>query len=342
MMFLSLTSCSKPETSIRILCEKAQNGSYTIKWEIFPEMDDATMEIYASDNPSTFPNQPLKKTTVNKYIATIENADSLGVSYFKLKVNNTWSDVVTNRFYEFEDIQNFRDLGGYKTQQGKSIKWNKIYRSGEFSELSKNDLESISKLKLQTIIDLRPRHIQEKRVDKLNSPNRYELYISGTSTDSISRKVLENRFLRGDAIIYTQDLYEELFLSQSQQYAKFFDYLVDESNYPIAFHCYLGKDQSGIASYFLLRALGVSSEVAEDEYMLSNWGIDKSKVVTGIANLSESQQEAFIMLTRTDIAFLKYGLACAKKEEGSIEDYMENKLGLTREKKQKLRSILLQ
>lgn len=338
---LAFTACSKPKTSIRILCEKAQNGSYTIKWEVYPEMDEATVEIYASNNPNTFPTHPLKKTTVNKYIATIEKADSLNVKFFKLKINNTWSDVVTNRFYEFEDIQNFRDLGGYKTQQGKTIKWNKIYRSGEFSESSISDLTKLNKLNIQTIIDLRPRHIQEKRADKIDSPQRQEIYISGTSTDSISRKVLEDRFLRGDAIIYTQDLYEELFISQSEQYAKFFDYLAEEDNYPLVYHCYLGKDQSGVATYFLLRALGVSAEVAEDEYMLSNWGIDKSKIVTGIANLSESQQEAFVMLTRTDVSFLKYGLACAKKQEGSIEDYMENRLRLTREKKQKLRSILL-
>lgn len=342
-LFIAVTtiSCSKSKTSIHALCEKGQNGSFTIKWEVFPEQDDAIMEIYASDNDSIFPAQPYKKTQVSNFIATIEKADSLNFHFFKLKVNNTYSDIITNRFFEFDGVQNFRDLGGYKTQDNKTIRWGMIYRSGELTNLSPNDINKIKKLNLQTIIDLRPFHSQAKRRDEIELPKRYEVYIAGASNDSISRQVLEDRFLRGDATIYMQDMYEEMFVRQSQMIAKFFDYLTDESNYPIVFHCFLGKDQTGIASYFLLRALGVLPEVAEDDYMLSNLGVDKSKIIDNVSKMTEAQQEAFTMLSRTDASFLRYGIACAKKQEGSIEDYMEKKLGLTKEKKQKLRSILL-
>lgn len=334
-------ACSKPKTSIHALCEKGQKGGFTLKWEVYPEQDDAVMEIYASDNDSIFPQQPYKRTSVNKFIAVIEDADSLNLSFFKLKVNNTYSDIITNRFFEFDNIQNFRDLGGYKTTDGKIVKWGKLFRSGEFSDLNENDIRKIDKLKLQTTIDLRPLHSQIKRKDILNTPNRNEIYISGASNDSITKQVLEDRFLRGDATIYMQDMYEEMLIHQSNKYAQFFDYLTDEKNYPVVFHCSLGKDQSGIAAYFLLKALGVSSEIVEDDYMLSNYGVDKSKIIKDASMMSESQQEAFTMLTRTDISYLRYGLACAKKQDGSIEDFMEKRLKLTKEKRQKLRSILL-
>lgn len=334
-------ACSKPETSIRALCEQGQNGSVTLKWEVYPEQDDAVMEIYASDNDSVFPQQPYKTTSVNRFIAVIKHADSLNLSFFKLKVNNTYSDIISNRFVEFEDIQNFRDLGGYKTSDGKTLKWGKLFRSGEFSNMSKKDAEKIKKLGLQTVIDLRPLYSQKSRKDLLDTPNRYEIHISGTSNDSINRQVLKDRFLRGDATIYMQDMYEEMIIRHSDKYAEFFAYLLDESNYPIVFHCYLGKDQSGIAAYFLLKALGVSPEIIEDDYMLSNYGVDKSKIIKDVSKMSDSQQQAFTMLTRTDASYLRYGLACAKKQDGSIDDFMENSLGLTKEKKQKLRSILL-
>lgn len=334
-------ACSQPKTTIHALCEKGKDGGYTLKWEVYPEQDDATIEIYASDNDSIFPQQPYKRTSVNKFIAVIDKADSLNLSFFKLKVNNTFSDVITNRFYEFEDIQNFRDIGGYNTSDGKQVKWGKLFRSGEFTKISKNDTQELEKLKLKTTIDLRASLAQQTRKDVIQTPNRYEIYISGASNDSITRQVLENRFLRGDATIYMQDMYQEMLINQCNEFAKFFDYLTDESNYPIVFHCSLGKDQSGIATYFILKALGVSPEAIEDDYMLSNLGVDKSKLIQNVSEMSESQQEAFTMLTRTDISYLRFGLACAKKQEGSIDEFMEKKLKLTKEKRQKLREILL-
>lgn len=35
---------------------------------------------------------------------------------------------------------NFRELGGYQTLDGKTIKWNKLIRSGKLSELTDDDL----------------------------------------------------------------------------------------------------------------------------------------------------------------------------------------------------------
>lgn len=337
----ALVSCSQPKTSIHVLCEKGQNGSYILKWEVYPEQDDATMEIYASNNDTVFPQAPYKRTSVNKFIAVIEKADSLNLSFFKLKVKDTESAVITNRIYELDGVQNFRDMGGYETEDGKTVKWGKLFRSGEFTEINENTEKKLDALGIKTTIDLRPSLTQQKRKDVIHTPNRYEIYISGTSNDSITRQVLENRFLRGDATLYMQDMYQEMLINQSDKYAQFFDYLLDESNYPIVFHCSLGKDQSGIAAYFLLRALGVSSDIVEDDYMLSNYGVDKSKIIKNASDMTESQQEAFTMLTRTDASYLRFGLACAKKQEGSIDEFMEKRLKLTKEKKQKLRKILL-
>lgn len=36
-----------------------------------------------------------------------------------------------NRHIALEGQSNFRDLGGYKTRDGKTIKWGQVYRSGE-------------------------------------------------------------------------------------------------------------------------------------------------------------------------------------------------------------------
>lgn len=334
-------SCIKDDTSIYALVDKDRDGNYTIKWEIYPEKDDAMLEIYASNNDSIFPNKPIKTVEANRFIDVVENADSLGYRFFKLKVGKTYSPVIALKFYRFNEIQNFRDMGGYITNDGKSIKWGKIFRSGDFSNVSDQDMDRLKALNLKTIIDLRSEYKQSTKQDCFETPYHYGLYISGMYNDSIFDKVLINRFLKGDALVYTQDAYRSIILNHADQYKAFFNYLVDEHNYPIAYHCTLGKDQTGIASFFLLKALDVSTETAEEDYMLSNRGINRRKIIEDASKLTEGQQQIFTTLTNTDISYLRYALACVRKQEGSIDDFMIKKLDLTQEKRKKLRKILL-
>lgn len=340
-ILVGLISCFKQEISISALAEAGQEGSYIIKWEVYPELEDAMVEIYASDNDSIFPPLPIRTTNVNQFIAVIEHADSLSYKYFRLKVGNTLSEPITNRFYTLDDIQNFRDIGGYKTNDGKTIKWGKIFRSGEFSQASEKDKEKLKRLNIKSVIDLRPEAVQIKRKDVIDFPNRHEIYISGISNDSITEQVLQDRFLRGDAIIYMQDAYEEMLVKYSDEFANLFDYLTNPENYPVVYHCSLGKDQSGVATYFLLKALNVPNETIETDYRYSNRGINKSKIIKDVSSLSEAQQQTFTMLTRTDISYLLYGLGHVRKENNSIDEFMTNKLKLTKEKRAKLREILL-
>ena len=50
---------------------------------------------------------------------------------------------------------NFRDLGGYRTTDGRSVKWGLIYRSGQLNELSDADLAKLKELDIRTVVDLR-------------------------------------------------------------------------------------------------------------------------------------------------------------------------------------------
>ena len=44
------------------------------------------------------------------------------------------------RLLDIKNGYNFRELGGYQTEDGRFVKWNKVLRSGELSELSDSDL----------------------------------------------------------------------------------------------------------------------------------------------------------------------------------------------------------
>lgn len=338
----SAYGCShRPSTTITVLSEKDDKGNYTLKWEIFPDQDNSPVEIYASDNDSIFPSDPILIAKSDDYIAIINKADSLNVKFFRLKVNGVTSSIITNRFFELDSVQNFRDIGGYKNSDNRTVRWGKVFRSGDFSLMTEEDANEIEKLGLKTIIDLRSNRSISKRPDKLLLKRRYEIPISQNMPDSISRKIIDGQFLRGDAIIYTQDWYKSMIENYSNGFAQLFDYLVDESNYPLVYHCSLGKDQSGLVTYFLLRALDIPVDTIEEDYFYSEYAINKVKIAQGIEDLSESRQEAFTMITKTDLSFLKYAVSCIRHKSGSVEEYMKTELRITPEKKQKLKQILL-
>ena len=333
--------CSKPTPSILAFCEKDEKGDYILKWEIFPERDNLDVNIYASDNGSVFSSVPYITTSANNYIAIINNGDSLKYRYFKLEVDGEKSAVISTRYYELDSVQNFRDMGGYQTLDDRAVKWGKIYRSGDFGKASKHDLATLSRLGIKTIIDLRPLDVTTRHSDRLLADNNIALPVTQYAYGDISEQVISGRFYKGDAIIYTQDLYRDIVVNYNDVYREFFDVLADEKNYPVVFHCILGKDQTGIAAYFLLRALDVSPDIIEDDYKFSDFGIDKSKLVSRVDTLSESKQEALTMLSRTDPAYLRYAISCIRQQYGSVDEYMAKELGVTEAKRLKLQDILL-
>lgn len=333
-----------PQPTLSVYSEKDPKDNYILKWEIYPETDNTIVDIYVSDNDSVFPSSPTVTANSNDYIAIIKkDSDAMPFrKYFRIKINGAVSDVITNRFFEMDSIQNFRDIGGYTTADNKQMRWGKIFRSGALSRMTRHDSMELNTLGVKTIIDLRSEDVRRQRPYRYSAENIVRLPIAKSGYSSIAQQIMEDRFLRGDAIIHTQDTYRDMVNNFTSQFATFFDYLCNKDNYPVVFHCYLGKDQSGLATYFILKALDIPMETIEEDYMASGTGIDRAKLIRGADSLSESKQEALTMLTKTDLAYLRYAISCIREKSGSVEAYMENELKITPEKRQKLKDILLQ
>ena len=50
---------------------------------------------------------------------------------------------------------NTRDLGGLKGKDGKTIKYNKLYRSGSLHKLSDEDINTLKELNIKVVVDFR-------------------------------------------------------------------------------------------------------------------------------------------------------------------------------------------
>src|SRR3954449_11852498 len=59
------------------------------------------------------------------------------------------------RHVEFQNLHNFRDLGGYRGHAGRTVRWGRLYRSDSLGRLAGADVDRFRALGVRTVIDLR-------------------------------------------------------------------------------------------------------------------------------------------------------------------------------------------
>ncbi len=152
---VALAGCTSHAPDIYTLCLRDGIGNYIIKWETNPPVE-GSVNIYVSDNPEKFTkNSPALRANINQGVTTYITTDNVTREYFKLVFNEKYSQVVGARSVPLDSTQNLRDMGGYFNNRRKMIRWGKVYRSGDISNLSFLDSLRLDKLGLKTVIDLR-------------------------------------------------------------------------------------------------------------------------------------------------------------------------------------------
>lgn len=224
---------------------------------------------------------------------------------------------------------NFRDLGGYRTTDGRYVKWGKILRSDDLYHLTQADLEYLGSVPLRTVVDFRSPEEIETAPDKIPAGvTRFAYSISpgnlmGAVTDFDSAEVDEEKV---NALMVQLN---EIMVSDSasiDQYRKFFALLQDDTHVPLMFHCSAGKDRTGMGAMFVLSALGVPEETIMQDYLLSNEYL-KEKYAPYIA---ERPQLASLFGVKAE--FLQAGIDRIKRDHGSVENYLRNVLNVDIEK----------
>lgn len=179
-------------------------------------------------------------------------------------------------FYEnhikLEGQENMRDLGGYTGAGGETIKYGKLFRSGELAYLTDDDLEIITNLGIEQIIDLRLQNERLAEPDKVppgitqyHFPLVDDLSGGFSSSLELTSKILA-REVRSEDYILT--LYIPIDTLKINTWTKLFDLL--EENKPTLWHCTSGKDRTGMTTALVLYSLGVDRGTIIQDFMKSN------------------------------------------------------------------------
>ena len=244
-----------------------------------------------------------------------------------------------HRLLNFEGISNFRDIGGYTTEQGKTVKWGTLYRSGTLAHATPSDLQALSSLSLHTLIDFRSSAEKEEEPNRLPEPAAFEVVEIPTldgGDNSVADEVMQ-RIDTGDFAGFDPDAFmlsanRQFAVTFAPQYREFLRTVIAAEGAPVAWHCSAGKDRTGFAAAILLRILGVPKETVLSDYMLSKqYALDARRTDLLLIRLFKGEEAAEKIGVHLGVerAWLEAGFDEIDKHYGGFDTYVRDGLGLS-------------
>lgn len=206
-------------------------------------------QVFEISDKDQFVELKFLKTATKYYYRltyTLSNGHTVGTI-------GTFQTQKSPRLLTVEGIRNMRDIGGWETLDGKTIKQGILYRGTELDgtvektyKLTEQGLKDMTEtLGIVYDMDLRNARVnRDNPKDALGSGVKHQYYNFPDYTD-----------------IFNQD--------KNETVRTVFSDLSKKENYPMYVHCTYGRDRTGLVCYLLEGLLGVSEENAYKEYELS-------------------------------------------------------------------------
>lgn len=260
------------------------------------------------------------------------------------------------RSVPLEGQGNFRDIGGYETADGRTVKTGVLYRSGELHALTDADVEILDDMGIRTVVSfLIPREIEARGPDRVPEGTREVMLPIEGGGGLVAEASRARR--TGDFSKVPTDLnprFHELLADEAkEQYAALIREIIADDSRPLVYHCSHGVHRTGTATAIILSALGVPWETVREDYLLSN--VTRSEEVEKrLVQLRATAAETFgipedeVDMTNIKAFYILQGnyidgtLAKVKADYGSIENYLKEGLGLSEQEIDLLRERLLE
>lgn len=246
-------------------------------------------------------------------------------------------------------VPNARELGGYRTKDGRTVKFGKLLRSGELAGVTAADKKKLTKkYHVVKIVDFRTDlEISDDRADpKLpgaeyrNYPYSPFPYLLRTAeglrlgSDLVYDLITLDR--DGDLVgDYYRANYRTMIRSEEgiAMFRGFFRDLLDADGGAVLCHCSRGKDRTGNAMALLLAVLGVDRRTIIEDYCLTNDYYsdeiddlyERALSITGNKVIAADVSSA----VGTRAGWIRETFKTIETHYGSVENYLKQEIGVS-------------
>jgi protein-tyrosine phosphatase len=254
--------------------------------------------------------------------------------------------------YHFENVYNFRDVGGLKTAEGHVMKTGVLFRSDKLSRMTCQDLAKLQEFNITLICDLRsPKESRKKQVRAV--PNQTFRVVNIPIHEPAIQNGRRKRLLSflfgkkgGDRFWeFARWYYHHIAFERTYRIREVITLLSKAENLPALIHCNSGKDRTGFLAALIQLLVGVPYEMVMQDYLRTNdyFGphLEKLIKVMRVLTLYQVSPERMRLVLTAHPEFLNEVHDLIVKKYGSVEKYLCEACEIDRDTLQKLKNQLL-
>ena len=227
------------------------------------------------------------------------------------------------RYFGLAGASNFRDLGGYRARDGRTVRWRQIFRSNHLGHLTAADIGVLRHLGLKSAFDFRGSEERAAAICGLDEIAVHSLPIEPTVVAALRARLAAGISLASaEAVEIMRDSYRHYVEHNTPRFRALFAHLL-EDRAPLVIHCTAGKDRTGFACALILHALGVPDDLISEDYLLTNRFYRRDP--GGGTDLPEDVRQ---VLASVQTSFLAAAFDAIGAGYGDLEGYFSIGLGL--------------
>lgn len=256
---------------------------------------------------------------------------------------------LSSQIVSVENGINFRDLGGIKTKDGRTIRSGVLFRSGDFAAITPKESSFLAqKLKIKNILDYRDAGEIETRPDNVWFNAKY-INVSANPhskdvTANLAKELTEpNELEKNHPNKFMIKLYQ-LLPFDNLAYRQLVALLLCNNGQSFVQHCAIGKDRTGIGVALTLFALGVDEEIVMQDYVLSDTFLTPIRdqlLVNYNIDLNPENIDRHQAILAAKPEYLQAALDAIKEKYQTIDNWLEKEYHLTAKNRKQIQDYYL-
>jgi protein-tyrosine phosphatase len=240
------------------------------------------------------------------------------------------------RHLNLQGASNFRDLGGYRTLDGRIVRWRQLFRSNHLGHLTESDIAIVRGLSLRSAFDFRGVEERAAAMCGLAEVEVHSLPIEPTVVAALRARLAAGSLSASIALEIMRESYRDYVHRNTHRFRALFAHLLDDRA-PLVIHCTAGKDRTGFACALVLHALGVPDDVIGEDYLLTNRFYRRD--TSSASDLPDDVRQA---IGSVEASFLAAAHDAIRADYGDLDNYLKEGLALGTSERAALQARYLQ